>query len=616
MIIAAMFAMTACVREFNPDDIQPDPDGKGTGEMVFFSSGTTENQVTKATTYYMPTDYRFVCRMYYKAQAGSDDFDVSGNTDQSAWLKVKGDVGNSLYWNSNYSDVDESKKGKGGVDEYGNDYGANAFYWQNRKEHAFLAWTDMSKAKSMVGGTTAGTLTPRGTTIYQEHTGRKESIYALSGFKVVGDNTVFKPTAKGMLDDAISHYAEVFASETQRTFRESVPVSDYYTTYATEWNNIRYYYLSGQQQRHDEQTDGEGHVINYNYGPRMYYVWGESKRLEYTFETGDHVDNEPDASGKIWVRNTYEVKVAQRGEAYQAPDGYIVRGEPYDYKVQIKDEEGTVIGEKIFVYHFWAVRYSEFLYDISKEPDYSVALYRYYEWKEAEVINEYEANAFDLTKGTKTNMGQQPDILQALTIQAPVGATQESNRVNLYFKHQFSQIQVNLRSAQDQSVTINDSDIEKAELLGVTEEGYIITELMNADAQHPTAWVHKAAYKEIDFSKYTEQQLKDNPYGTSFEMFTMDAPATGYVKSYNAIAYGQLQAIRITWHEDEEGSIKHASTYKIPETKLINLESGVKYIWNIEIRRGTLAIIRTEIVDWELPEDALHNGSTGGIISE
>ena len=94
-----------------------------------------------------------------------------------------------------------------------------------------------------------------------------------------------------------------------------------------------------------------------------------------------------------------------------------------------------------------------------------------------------------------------------------------------------------------------------------------------------------------------------------------DETAPGYLKSFNCITFGQLQAIRITWKETET-DILHSSTFRIPDTELVNLQSGMKYIWNIEIRRGTLAIIRTEIVDWILPTDEVHNGSTDGIISD
>lgn len=416
-IIAAIASLVACTEQFADEVLAPSgaDDDAFTGEMVHFAAGTTENAVTRApSTYYMPDANRFVCRMYYKAQTGSDAFDVSGGTDNTAWLKVSGSVGNSLYWNKNYADVNTSIKGVGGVDDYGNDFAAPAFYWQNRKEHAFLAWTDLNHATSMVGGGAAGTLCSNGPHTYT---------------KKIGDVTYEYP--------------------------------------CNAFDLTRY-----------PRMDGDGNII--------------------------------------------------------------------------KDGEGNIV---------------------------------------------YNINSIT----------EQPDIAQALTIQAPTGASQEANRVNLYFKHQFSQVQVNIKNAADNSVEIEAKDIEKVELLGVTEEGYVFTEL-DEDGK-----VLKTTYKAIDFSKYSEAELKDNRYGTAFDMFIMPTPEEGFKKSFNCITFGQLQAIRITWDENSTG-IKHVATFTIPDTKLVNLESGMKYIWNIEIRRGALAVIRTEIIDWELPTEAQYNGSTDGTI--
>ena len=88
----------------------------------------------------------------------------------------------------------------------------------------------------------------------------------------------------------------------------------------------------------------------------------------------------------------------------------------------------------------------------------------------------------------------------------------------------------------------------------------------------------------------------------------------GYLKAYNAITFGQLQAIRITWNEAKDGTgIEHKATYLITDDKLRNLKSGYKYIWNIELRRGTLAIVRTEIVDWIVPSNELEYTTDGTI---
>ena len=81
--------------------------------------------------------------------------------------------------------------------------------------------------------------------------------------------------------------------------------------------------------------------------------------------------------------------------------------------------------------------------------------------------------------------------------------------------------------------------------------------------------------------------------------------APGYVKSFNAIAFGQLRALRITWTEpatESSDAIKHVVTHRITENDFRYLKSGVRYIHNLELRRGTLAVIKTEILPWEIDE--------------
>ncbi len=243
-------------------------------------------------------------------------------------------------------------------------------------------------------------------------------------------------------------------------------------------------------------------------------------------------------------------------------------------------------------------------------------------------------NTYDLTRTTSMDtIANQPDPILALTVMKPAGATQESNRVKLYFKHQFSLIQVNLKAADDQSASLTSGQIDEVELLGVTEEGYVNSRLNAAGTVGP------ARYKAVNLESYTDEQLENNPWGTSFKMFDMvrtgysvdedennidDRYADGYLKSFNAIAYGFLRAIRISWHEAtptaDNTYIEHVSTYEVPLTTgepdnipLQELQSGRKYIYNLELRRGTLAVIRTQIVDWEQDEDLVY--STDGTIT-
>lgn len=274
-------------------------------------------------------------------------------------------------------------------------------------------------------------------------------------------------------------------------------------------------------------------------------------------------------------------------------------------------------------------------------------------------------NVYDLTRGASmSKMTDQPDPILALTIQKPEGSTQEANRVRLYFKHQFSQIQVNLKGAADESATITANQIQKVELLGVSTEGYVVNQL-NTDGTVGTVPVNSspgtmnaASAKEVNLEDFTDEQLASNRWGTSFEMFDMakgqdqdgdnidDGYATGYLKSYNAIAFGVLWGIRVTWKE-KVGEILHVSTFEVPLTNetttststddddantgsgnttttptdpseakpvvyLRNLQSGMKYVYNLELRRGTLAIIRTEILDWKQHENLVY-GTDGTI---
>ena len=400
-ILSSLMALATAACSGN--DIAGDVPGNGntahTGETVLFTVGATENaegrtraednaSANDAKTYYMPDGSRFVCRMYYIAKDGTDEIDITG-TDQTTFLKVSGNVGNSLYWNRMYTDAQQT-------DEYGNDYYAPCFYWQNRKKHVFLAWTDLNHAKTMAYGETPGSLK-------------------------------FEP-------------ADIM-----------------YGTSA-------------------------GHAAS--------------------------------------------------------------------------EENGA---------------------------------------------EELPANVFSLKRTeSMSSIADQPDVVRAIKEQEPIGATQAANRVNLYFKHQFALVEVNIKNSADNSVMISSDDILSAELLGVSEEAYLFTTVDKDGKVEPTT------YKDVNVTDYTDEQLAENPYGTAFSLFDMyDADkdnngyATGYLKSFNGITFGQLQAIRIRWKENTTGII-HTVVYRVTKTDLQNMESGKRYVWNMELRRGTLAVIRAEIADWEI----------------
>lgn len=596
LLAAAMLWSCRGIVDIDPAEI-PDA-GKGIGQMVLFSGGATSNNETKASdgvTYYMPDGSHFVCRMYYKAQTGSDNFDVEGGSDQTAWLKVSGNVGNSLYWNKEYSEVNSSIKGKGGVDDYGNDYSATAFYWQNRKEHAFLAWTDLNNAANLKGGASAGSLKFEKDIDYKVYVGAGED-WVVSGYKIYGLDQTFSSTSD-MRKYVETTYATQEAINSFNALQKEL--GDTYSNwdelpsqYQFGWNcKLTTHYTVGV-----ENTD-ETHR---NYKWYRYLMFFE----KFEFIPEDGMAN----YDKVYDKDQTVILKLKKDGIYVA-EAEVINGKNEDGKYV--DSEGTEITDPdLLTYKFYKTdENGNALYN-EEDPLFSFYYQRFEEKKKVDRYDEVPALKFDLARGSRESMSEQPDIAQALEIQAPVGATQESNRVNLYFKHQFSQVQVNIKQPADGSVDLGAGDIQKVELLGVAEEAYVFTELDNLGK------VKSPAYKDIDFSKYSEADLKNNPFGTSLQMFELPDADTeyGYLKSYNAITFGQLQAIRITWKESEGGAISHASTYRIPSTELMNLKSGVKYIWNIEIRRGTLAIIRTEIVDWELPKDADHNGIIEGII--
>lgn len=202
--------------------------------------------------------------------------------------------------------------------------------------------------------------------------------------------------------------------------------------------------------------------------------------------------------------------------------------------------------------------------------------------------------AYDLTRGEKKAMSEQPDPILALETARPSGGTPEANRVKLFFKHQFAQIQVNLKSSLDASAVIDSAWIERVELLGVAETGYVPYCILS-DGTLPAA---TSLPINVDDKKY-QTTIKDNPYGSSFNMFQRSTPVGGYLKSFECIAFGTLQGIRITWREsDAADAVKHVATYK--GVKNLALKSGTKYIYNMELRRSLIAEVTAKIKPWEM----------------
>ncbi len=206
--------------------------------------------------------------------------------------------------------------------------------------------------------------------------------------------------------------------------------------------------------------------------------------------------------------------------------------------------------------------------------------------------------AYDLTRGDRNSISEQPDPIQAVETAHPSGSTPEANRVRLFFRHQFSQIQINLKNAKDASVMIESSQIEKVELLGVSEKGYV------AYCIEPDGTVPATVPEPVNVNspKYAATR-NDNPFGSSFNMFVRSTPATGYLKSFECIAFGTLQALRITWREsDDDNAVRHVATFKGLDAAHKNLTGGRKYIYNIELRRSLIAQVTADIAPWDIDD--------------
>ena len=196
-------------------------------------------------------------------------------------------------------------------------------------------------------------------------------------------------------------------------------------------------------------------------------------------------------------------------------------------------------------------------------------------------------NTYNLTKGTKATITDQPDPIRAKEIKAPSDNTPANNSVTLNFQHQFSLVQVNLKNDAGNTTAITTDQITKVELLGVSTEGYVYT-ILNGEGS-----IDATRGNDINLDGYTDEQLAANKWGTSFDMFVMDSPADGYLKSFNAIAFGHLRAIRVTWND---GSA-HTATFEITEAAQRDMASGKQYVYNLEISNTTPAAARGQVAD-------------------
>lgn len=627
-LLAVVFVIAACT----DDDVTgggnvPPVDDHGIGQLVLFSSGNTDNNTSRAAvSRYMEQEGRFVCKMFYHAGAtdtDKSDFEVE-STPITSWLRVNDNEGNSVYWNrefpdnnhdnlSNDDDLTEADRLDDNYKDYRFDPNAQFFYWRNRLDHVFLAYTDFNLLKSNQYALTSN-LNEEGRNIpvarslfmYPEADGAKKTktntieTWPVVGYKTLEfgmvPNPAYSATEKAEKDAAIAQW------ETDKS----------------QW---------------EAEHPGENYAVP---SPTPYDV------PETVF--GVKKVN-PDASAPMYTGGWFEISSSFDFYAIDSEHikATLTKVKNYiDASTNLTDAEKTALksdldrpgdstpentAEGTFHYTRWNVYFNpnnSAAFDADGTVNFEtegVTLFCYRgKQKMEDVIATAPANVFDLTrKDGMESMADQPDPLIALTKMKPLGATQEANRVRLYFKHQFSQIQVNLTKAENTG-DIKAENIVSVELLGVTEKGYVFTNINPNGTQIPPT------YDPVQKNKYTAEQLLENEYGTSFNMFDMgaDKPATS-LKSFNAIAFGQLQAIRITWKEDdyeEDGvvvpGVLHVATYKITvdehNNSLKNLQSGKRYKYDFELRRGTIALIRAVIDPWILDEELDYR--TDGTINE
>ena len=211
---------------------------------------------------------------------------------------------------------------------------------------------------------------------------------------------------------------------------------------------------------------------------------------------------------------------------------------------------------------------------------------------------------FDLRRKDGMNsISDQQDIIMAHTEMSPAKATPEGNRVKLLFGHCFAKVQVNLKPLADGGLgnDLRYDRIDKVELLGVADYAY----LYNIDVTSSQYNINnvKTEAKKVVANDYLDVDISANPYYTCIETFKApeDAVTPGYVSTHEVITFGQVVAIRVTWHEtDDKGktTVTHVVTKKVEKDEERLLPSGQLHIYNLEMRRGTLAIINAEILPW------------------
>lgn len=611
-----MLAMTACSDELvapQTDNQNPLNQDKGIGQLVLFSSGSSGNTTTRAVIPYMEQEGRFVCKMYYHAKATDTDasaFDVE-TTPITSWLRVNNKEGNSVYWNrefpdntddelSDYRDLTEADREDPNYKDYGFDPNAQFFYWRNRLDHIFLAYTDFNLLKSnqyKMGIDSKGNSVPvaRSLFMYPEANGEKKTKTGQIESWLPQD---YKQLKLKIVEKDNPDYNEADKTqwESEHPTEEPYPYPKKISVLQTNGTDpISYpsrglhFPLMSDNDYHDPYND-----ITVK---KEDIVKTKDLVLSIVDDTHSLSDDEKAALKVDLTRTDYTNPPESTSEGTFKYGRWWVGLEPNEADAFNADGSVNFLKDKAIIY-------------CEREKQ-----------KIEDVIATAPANVFDMRRTAgMMSMADQPDPLIAWTKMKPTGATQEANRVRLYFEHQFSQIQVNLTKGEN-TPELSAKNIVSVELLGVTEKAYVFTNINPNGTQIPPS------YDAVVMSKYSEEDQKKNPYGTSFNMFDMgNNKQQTALKSFNAIAFGQLQAIRITWKEEdyeEDGvtkeGIHHVATYKITVDErgqsLVNLKSGYRYVYDFELRRGTIAFIRATIDGWQL-SDQLNYGTSGTIKDE
>lgn len=258
--------------------------------------------------------------------------------------------------------------------------------------------------------------------------------------------------------------------------------------------------------------------------------------------------------------------------------------------------------------------------------------------KDGTILSWQQYEKIDLRNNVAiTSMSMQKDPLIAYEEKIPESSSPEKNRVYLTFRHQLAQVQVNLKGSEE-SANIEATQIDSVALLGVSFDAYVFPYPEYGFSETSTPIVDSEGNPTYDITQNwsivrqgtgnvktqllrpayavpltLEQQNANPPAGSQFDMFPMadGKQATGYLKGFEAIAFGDLKYLRIVWHENDENGqpdIYHIIQFPITDDRFKKLESGKRYIINLELRLGTVAAVSTEIVDW-IPYTTVYESS-------